>query len=96
MSGDERSSYVRDLCERINKVIADKWPAALNGEGNPFTRARETNAELMVKCEAQGEEINSLWLNLAPLDKFKAACTEWGRTVLEIHRLFAVEMKGQG
>lgn len=93
MNGDERSSHVRDLCDRINRVIGEKWPASLTPGVNPFTRARENNAELMVKYAAQEEEINSLWLNLAPMEQFKAACTAWGRTVLEIHRLFVVEMR---
>jgi hypothetical protein len=92
---NDHEKYFGEFVERVSRVIRDKWPASLKPEINPFTRAREINPELMSKYDSQGDEVNSLWLNRSPLEQFKEACTAWGRTVLEIHRLFAVEMKGK-
>ncbi len=89
----EYQRYFNDMCDRVNKVINDKWPASLKTDFNPFTWAREECPDLMATYDKQADEVNSLWLNNSPFEAFKGACIEWGRTVIEIYRKFACSIR---
>ena len=84
--------HFSSVVTRLNGVIKDKWPETLLGDGSVYVWALEHQPELMQKYRAQEEEADRLWL-AGSVDEFRAKVTEWGRTALEIHRLFAAELR---
>jgi len=83
----------KELISRIEAVVKDKWPHAINTPG--FIKfAEENHPELKKKHDTLYEEANQLWLNCQD-DEFKKIVTEWGQTVLQMYRLFDGYLKGQ-
>ena len=76
----------KELMTRIEAVVKDKWPHAINTPG--FIEFAEVNhPELKTKHDTLYAEANQLWLNCQD-DEFKKIATEWGQTVLQVYRLF--------
>lgn len=93
MSVDACSRHLKGFIEQINQVIRSKWPESLTEEADPYGWARENAAELMATRQKQSDEVDSLYLNGASFEEFKKACTDWGRTELEIFRLYTAELR---
>jgi len=83
----------KDLLARIEAVVKEKWPHAINTPG--FIEFAEKNhPELKAKHDKLYEEANQLWLNCQD-PEFKKISTEWGQTVLQMYRLFDAHLKAQ-
>ena len=80
----------KDVMRRCEAVIKDKWPSAL--DGGAFAYAMAHHSDLHSKFWTLDKEANELWVNDQPT-QFKKVITDWGRTVIEIHKLYAQSMK---
>lgn len=83
----------KELLGKIEGVVKQKWPLAFNTEGW-MKFAEENHPDLKKKHDTLYEEANQLWLNGRD-EEFKKIVTDWGKTVLEMYRLFDVHLKGQ-
>ena len=79
------------LRDRVQAVIASKWPEAL--DGNSYNWGRDYQPDLMAKHDTLEKEANELWVNRAKFDQFKQILTDWGRTIIELHKLYAAELR---
>jgi hypothetical protein len=84
--------HFKTLVGKLNSVIADKWPETLLGDGSVYRWAQEHQLELLQQYRDLEAEADREWL-AGHVEEFKKVATEWGRVALEIHRLFAAELR---
>lgn len=81
----------KQLMAKIEAVVKEKWPHALNTPG--FIEFAEKNhPAIKKKHDTLYNEANQLWLNCQD-GEFKKISTEWGRVLLDMYRLFDAHLK---
>ena len=80
------------IMTRIESVIKDKWPEALQGDGGVWLWMDGHNPDLRVKHKDLVKRLNVAWQN-GMLAEVKKLSTEWGRHQLEIFKGYAAYLK---
>ena len=84
------SAHFRGLVAKLTAVIKDKWPESL--DGNAFVWAEAERLEEYRKLQVLFKEADELWKNGQEAE-FKKIVTEWGRLSLELHRMYAMDLR---
>ena len=91
MTSDLYRDHFNDILARLADVVGNKWPETL--DGNSYNYVQETQPDLMIAHNKLTDEVHSLWVNRANFDDFKTACSNWGRSCLQIHQAYATGLK---